>query len=352
MAYLSPYHVLEVLQVDPELLDEKNISRLRKKILTDFQLADGYTVKYGKREYTKDDVLKIVEDLRKINGKEAHLFIYRNPELLQFCENPAKAKNPVETVATILANPDSDAVLAGFVAEAELEHFRYVLRQHLYDRAIKVVELFKWVQEIYRIEFLEIVVRHVQTIANQIDSDDKAYLKTEFKTGKLAWIADSKWPEFFNELGEEFLDQRNSLAVDMINFAIAFQNVNNRMLYRMSKQMLLLDCDDEYRRLMAGNHKVYSENRYDFKFGPAMSFRGAFAIIWLIVIVIRCAGFFDKKPSTPANYKNILEEMKVNQNELLQSERMQQLTKQQDSILEALDMDSVKRLKLWRSPDK
>ncbi|MBS3914876.1 MAG: hypothetical protein KG003_10275 [Bacteroidetes bacterium] len=350
MPYHSPLHILEALHLDPENLDDEGITRLRKKILTEFQITSDYTIKIGGKDFTKDAVLKSVDALRELEGKNAHLFIFRNKDLLAFCENPEKATNPYQKVSSVIGE-NEDAVLKGILVDAELEYFQFILRNNHYKHAFAFYNWFMGLENTYHFRMEEIIVRHTRRVISHLEIEDKNVIRTEYKNSQYLWIVEGSWVEFYNNLNEDFEFLINELALCMINFAVAFQGVHVKFLVRMSKKMLMMQCDEEYKNILRRNHKIYAEN--DESSLKSFGFRSVFAIIWVIVLIFRCNNSCNSTSDfSRHNYDRIDYQIPK---DILNSENYQRLKRMADSLHQARlgtnNADTVRiKVKKWK-PD-
>jgi hypothetical protein len=63
MTYQSPLHILDSLHITPDELTPEGITRLRKKLLAEFSLTSDITIEVNGQSYTKDEILKVIDQL-------------------------------------------------------------------------------------------------------------------------------------------------------------------------------------------------------------------------------------------------------------------------------------------------
>ena len=85
MPYISPLKLLKDYRLPVELKLDRDTMRLaRQALLAEIDLSPRHTVKVGKTEMTRDDVLKMFDNLQTEGAFEYHEMIHRDPVLLRF----------------------------------------------------------------------------------------------------------------------------------------------------------------------------------------------------------------------------------------------------------------------------
>ncbi len=83
MTYTNPLGIFSEAQLDK--LTDKHLKSLKKEILLHFQLSDKATIDRNGKQYDKNQILEIFDDLQQ--NLEVHLKIFNNKALLAFLEN-------------------------------------------------------------------------------------------------------------------------------------------------------------------------------------------------------------------------------------------------------------------------
>lgn len=85
MPYISPLKLLKDYRLPVELKLDRDTMRLaRQALLAEIDLSPRHTVKVGNSEMTRDDVLKMFDNLQAEGAFEYHEIIHRDPALLRF----------------------------------------------------------------------------------------------------------------------------------------------------------------------------------------------------------------------------------------------------------------------------
>ncbi len=85
MQYVSPF---SIVQVTPSAagFERKDLMLAKRRMLADFEFSDASTIWVKGREYTKNDVLQLFEELEKTENLQYHVLVASDPVLLQFLE--------------------------------------------------------------------------------------------------------------------------------------------------------------------------------------------------------------------------------------------------------------------------
>ncbi|MFC0181076.1 hypothetical protein ACFFJX_00220 [Pseudarcicella hirudinis] len=86
MSYHSPLHLLVCLQISPDEINAESILRLKSKLLAEFSLTTDITININGTAYTKDAILKIIDQLKVVDDLTIHKEIYSKTSLLNWME--------------------------------------------------------------------------------------------------------------------------------------------------------------------------------------------------------------------------------------------------------------------------
>lgn len=84
--YLSPFHLLDNTSIEAMPTDVSMFRRVKKEILTEFELQEVTTIDIGSQAFDKDALLKFFDQLEREKQLDLHLKVYKNKVLLDFLE--------------------------------------------------------------------------------------------------------------------------------------------------------------------------------------------------------------------------------------------------------------------------
>ncbi|MDI1234669.1 MAG: hypothetical protein PSX81_10335 [bacterium] len=256
MSYQSPLHILESFDVDVKLLDQEALVRLRKKLLAEFNLTRQITIKVNKQEYTKDEIINQIDTLKNLEDLDTHVQLFKNKDILNFCENPRKASNPVEVLSVVFDDASTTSHAKSILLEAELTSLKYHLNNLDFTIPHKIIRFINHlgmenVEDVY--DIVGSTLDHIEDLIDSVSNET-------YKKGKYEHVKFLKRLDFYlflNELPEEFSISRNNISVSVINFTVRIQQKDISFVRAISKNLLWLNCDPENKRLIKDNHKAY-----------------------------------------------------------------------------------------------
>jgi hypothetical protein len=83
--YTSPFKELGI-DDELEVIDKPSLNLAKKKLLAEIDLSTTHSILRGKREMTKDDVLKAFDNISEVENWDYHRIIAKDPILLRFLE--------------------------------------------------------------------------------------------------------------------------------------------------------------------------------------------------------------------------------------------------------------------------
>ena len=85
MHYVSPFESLGVSNF--ENIDKSSLNLAKKKLLAEIELSNTHSILRGKREMTKDDVLKAFDTMTEVENWDFHRLVAKDSILLRFLED-------------------------------------------------------------------------------------------------------------------------------------------------------------------------------------------------------------------------------------------------------------------------
>jgi hypothetical protein len=126
MPYSSPFTTLGVEDIG-HISDKNALNLAKKKLLAEIDLSNTQTILRGKREMTKDDVLKAFDTIGSINNWQYHRAIANDKVLLNFLENYKLEKDQQFMDMDIYDKDDFIEFISPYFSEAYEKTLVYAL---------------------------------------------------------------------------------------------------------------------------------------------------------------------------------------------------------------------------------
>jgi len=316
MSYQSPLHIIKSIAGDDAfVINDDNLIRLRKRLLAELNLSGETTITINKRSYSKDEIIKTIDQLLGSADLALHEFIYRNGVLLRYLEDDSQVLHP--------------HVYRGFEApEAIRPVFEPLLTERIIIQFRKGISSRAFSHAKHAIEIMELLPDHLQSLAyeeshrslqtlNLFLYELENNLSTDHKKD-IQFLSFDSWKTFLNTLPDVFEDDRYDLVNRSINLVVAYHKLNGHdkeLVKDISTVLLDVCCDDEQALLIKSNHKVFSG-------GGSSSFSGAGLLKFIGIIAIVLVNFLrvcdknDRNYDSPSyTYQNTITEELQNNNE-------------------------------------
>jgi hypothetical protein len=293
--YISPFIQLG-LEGDGVALDRESVNLAKKKLLADIELSASHSIKRGKREMTKDDVLKAFDNLPAKEDWDYHRLVGRDVVLMRFLEeNTFKIGDKFGEFAEYEQEDFLDFVSPYFANSFSIAVVDCLEKRHhermdglVYGNSVLLTEYDSeeaWSEvELYlnrKIEALEALTERAQkkmVIGNeelvQYYNDDMMKCLNLLPDGDFDWL-------------------RNHYAVTMFNFsANAWNAGNKKQAVNFVDQAQKLIVGEYERDLLAERAAFFVEqSKGTGAGGTGMSWG---TILWIVFILIRLIAAFLK----------------------------------------------------------
>jgi hypothetical protein len=284
MTYQSPLHILDSLHITPDELTPEGITRLRKKLLAEFSLTSDITIDVNGQSYTKDEILKVIDQLKEVDNLVLHKAIFSRKPLLDWLENPQKSVFPQDLAQEVLdENLESDfyqKTLQFSLANYVKFHFK---KRH-FIQLQKTVPFIANLQEEYRYDVYDVIYDEIQVIIDEIEYAQQNPNVRENKE-RFGFISEPQWTDFLNNLPENFEGIREAYCYAAVNYTVVIQRKDKEWTYEISSQLDQTLCEGSIRETIKSNHYIYTNNYHGTTLEEkSKPWTGWF---WLIFILIR-----------------------------------------------------------------
>ncbi|MEM7101743.1 MAG: hypothetical protein AAF502_01355 [Bacteroidota bacterium] len=233
--YRSPFKIIDLKPENGEI-DKRQLKLSKKRLLAEFEVQETITISINGKEYDKNGILKIFDELESSAHLDHHIRIYNNKFLLSFLENGDLFSYE------LLENKDfeGDSGYVNFTGLYFSNRFSEILARsikHGNDAAIG--SLFendlpvnpKFYGDCYSAAYRIISgkIREIETLA---DDSRKKYVPESF----VKKYIDLKFINSLNLLPEYFSGLRDRYATGLRDLAISLYNTHKRT--NLAKQVL------------------------------------------------------------------------------------------------------------------
>ena len=259
MPYQSPLHILDSLHITPDELTPEGITRLRKKLLAEFSLSSNITIDVNGQAYTKDEILKVIDQLKEVDNLVLHKAIFSRKPLLDWLENPQKGFFPQDLAQEVLdKNLENDfyqSMLQYSMAEYVKVHFK---KRH-FTRLQMAVNFWENLQEEYRYEIHDVIYNEIQVVIDEIEYASQNLNISENKE-RFGFISEPQWTDFLNNLPANFEGIREAYCYAAVNYTVTIQRKDRKWTYEISSQLDQTLCDGSIKDTISSNHSIYADN--------------------------------------------------------------------------------------------
>jgi hypothetical protein len=259
MSYLSPLHILESIDINPDELKAEGIIRLRKKLLADFNLSGEVTIDIGGKKYSKDEILKTIDKLKDLENLDSHLRIFENKTLLNWIESPNPTHFFKYDFINFLKGKEQDPFYGDTVGLALFDFlFKKVKSRKFKDSSDVLViitsltytDISPYYDKLYNeIHFI------VEDLSSRAHASNVPMDKVNFR-----FIAEPDWADFLNYLPDGFEEIRNEYCRTAINYISVIHKSFAQFAYEINYMLTQTECDYDLKVLIENNQKILDSN--------------------------------------------------------------------------------------------
>ena len=258
-----------------------NLSRVKKQLQAEFNIAGDGFIKTGGHTYTKQEVLEELERPDFLQRLKFHTQIWNSPCLLQFLEtNRCDLLCLTNELTAFRGDNDFDAFISPYFAGPFNHYSRSLFSANNMQALGDLFAVEKFLQPAERDEAfrsLRIYLDDTARVLRNITKDNYKIMRV-----KIAHLIDQDWYPFFNNLPDECYPARIEIVRRLVNIGVAIQKTRRRDCRKMSGQLVkVLDLPEELHSVIFSNHKIYSSFRYTFKG------RGYWVLVWIVFMFLR-----------------------------------------------------------------
>ena len=258
MTYKSPLHILDSLHITPNELTPEGITRLRKKLLAEFSLSSDITIDVNGQAYTKDEILKVIDQLKEVDNLVLHKAIFSRKPLLDWLENPQKGFFPQDLAQEVLDENLENDFYQNMLQSALANYVKFHFKKRHFIQLQKTVPFIANLQKEYRYEVYDVLSTEIQVIIEEIKNARK---KPNVKKDKeiFGFISEPQWTDFLNDLPDIFEGIRDNYCDETNNYTVSIPSKYKQWTFEISVQLVQTLCNNKFiKEAIEHNHEVYS----------------------------------------------------------------------------------------------
>lgn len=295
MAYQSPLHLLDGLNLLPSELTPASLGQLRKKLLAEFNLTPSYTIAVGDRQYTKDEALKAIDRLKDVSDLSEHVLIFQDKPLLDWLEKPTEAAFPAKSISEKRWGGGPTDFWNQTLASALQTHCAWLLKNHLFSQAKEPLAVAFALPSTYQNDILGILYEQIHEVVMALEVAIERPNSAR-DSAAFGFIVYDDWADFLNSLPEyTFWGIVNSFCVNAVNYTVTVQHTQRHFVYEITHQLVRIKCDEDLKKTIKNNYAIYRENYHLRPGAPQASSdsqkntRNYWLIFWVLFMLAKAA---------------------------------------------------------------
>lgn len=294
MSYQSPLYTLDYFK-DGADQTPSDIARLKKRFLAEFNLYGTADLTINGKPYSKDAILKQLEDLKDNDSFFVHHQIYSHKSVLLFFENPQQFPDikSITALSKTFETPHHQNLFETLLTDALNVFYKTYLNKKLYIDAGHGLVLLEVVSLTFRQLIFETIYKplnsQVEVLNQLLEQLDAGLLNGRTLETQMAFIYKNGLVSFLNRLPNDFAELRNAFALVLINLLSSSHNGKygeNDFHIRISSELMRLNVGDEnLQRIIKNNHAIFNRS-YQSSSNTSNEGYFSFRIIWFLVMAL------------------------------------------------------------------
>jgi len=277
--YISPIRLFDHCGIDYN--GEINLQRIKKQLIAEFDFSKTGFIETSGYTYNKNDVLEEIERPDFANRLTYHQRLWASKPILSVLEN-----NQVDMASISMAfdkfqgEPEFDSFFSPYFAAP----FNHICRSFINDGRLDKVGQWLWFRDFLQMPEREEGFKAIRIFLEENDRLFKNISKENydiFRPKIKHWI-ETGWVDLFNNLPDEFYQQKNQLIVELINLTVKIQRIEAGDCRRISNGLIALrEVPGDLSSTIASNHTIYNGS------SSTSSSPNYWWIAWLVIFVVR-----------------------------------------------------------------
>jgi hypothetical protein len=294
MLYTSPFEILDLPGTELQQMDKKALLLKKKQLLAELELQNGHSVIIKNKEFTKNDILSLFEQIENGGAVEYHAAVAADPVLLNFLQKGSLRPGQKFSYNELYKDPAFIEFISPFYKAAFNQFVLKAVAGSNYDNTGAVfsnpmllngTDYDECLGKLHG--YLEEKLQGVTVLKNSF----AANRYTDLSSLHSFYIYD--WVLTLNSLPDDFGGYREDYAVELYNFVVDLWNGKKRdeataMLYGIQN----IKTDGQVKKLISDllDKMSAAQQPADSSSGGGVSGgRIVWAVISIILVLLRVA---------------------------------------------------------------
>ncbi len=288
--YSNPLEILKGFYENlVDLSDPNQLLRIKKIILSKFELSSDINIEINESQYSKNDILQVFTQLASSESINYYALCLENEALHNFLSK--RGYNPLLQVDEL----EYDANFYDFISPFLIDSLRYFTfkvytkeedinqLQSLYNLTILNTPKLVYLKNDVFFDLITVVNEKMESIYDDL-MNDKIYLPLHY----IKPVISKEWTAFFNNLDTDFETFVDLYASHAINIGSQYYNgyrkETARYIYKAIKN---LNCTKENRATLKDNYKIIV-GPFNISLIDGDSFKLVLLAIFIIIKIAQC----------------------------------------------------------------
>jgi len=299
MTYQSPLHIIKGIAGDDAFeINDDNLIRLRKRLLAELNLSGETTITVNKKSYSKDEIIKTIDQLLGNPDITLHDFIFRHVFLLRYLEDESMVLHP-HTYSEFFVPKELQDKLNALLYERFILQFKKGVSTRAFTHAQQAITLMGYLTDDLKIMCYEEAHRTLHTLNTFLyELEHNITLNNK---RDIQFLSFDSFANFLNALPEEFEEIKYDLVNRGINIVVGYHKLSRHdkdLVISISSMLKKIICEDDQAKLIINNHSIFtsgsSSSSSDYSY---LRYIGIAAII--LFNVFRVCNKSDSKDFSP-----------------------------------------------------
>ncbi len=285
MTYTSPLHLLASLDIEAENITDESITRVRKKLIADFNLNGKISIKINSKEYTKDEILKNIDKLKDLKNLPKHLEIFKNKKILNWLENHSPYVFQTHDIIQFLKGKEKDEFYGYFIGGTLFDTLIFLVKKRNFKNTSNILAIVNALSISNEHEYHEKIFTEVNDII--INIEERTEKEWEYSNiTDLTFMNDPEFVDFLNYLPQQFMSVKDNYCNAATNYIAKFQRNSPVHCREISEMLVQTECSSQLKDLIENNNDILTKNRNSSEESSFDFFNWRFAF-GLILVIIR-----------------------------------------------------------------
>ncbi|MES2133772.1 MAG: hypothetical protein V4506_15585 [Bacteroidota bacterium] len=305
MAYISPLHIIKGIANDATFeINDVNLIRLRKKLLAELNLSGETTITVNKKSYSKDEIIKTIDQLLGNPDLELHEFIFKHTFLLRYLEEEGMVLSP-QNYSGIDIPESLKPKLEGLMYERIIVQFKKGISSRAFSHAQSALGLMQPLPVHLRELCYEEVHKSLYTL-NTFLYEIEANMTLQNKND-IKFLGYESFAHFVNALPIEFEDIKYDLVNRAINIVVGYHKLSRHdkdLVEDISTVLTKINCVEEQASLIRNNHRIFTSKGSSSSSSSSSGYGPLKYIGIAVIILINILRVCNKSNSHDYSYNN------------------------------------------------